>query len=86
MRMSTREGAAAYFMAAMAVLGAFAGFLLGIGIARGWFGVGGGFGKSLVFTVGSVLALSLLVTGVVWQGARPRRRATLSGGRRAGDG
>jgi hypothetical protein len=66
MRMSTREGAAAYFMAALAILGAFVGFLLGIGIARGWFGVGGGFGKSLVFTVGSVLALSLVVTGVVW--------------------
>jgi hypothetical protein len=66
MRMSTREGAAAYFMVAMAILGAFAGFLLGIGMARGWFGVSGGFGKSLVFTVGSVLVLSLLVTGVVW--------------------
>src|SRR5689334_2693173 len=66
MRMSGREGAVGYFIVAMALLGALAGFLLGIGVARGWFGVSGGFGRSLAFTVAPVLVLSLLVCGVVW--------------------
>ncbi len=38
LRMSTREGAAGFFIAGMALLGAFVGFVLGIGVARAGLG------------------------------------------------
>ncbi|MBL8267236.1 hypothetical protein [Steroidobacter sp.] len=66
MRMPNREGAVGYFAVAMTLLGAFFGLLLAIVIARGWFGITGGFGKTLALTVGPVLAVSLVVTGLVW--------------------
>lgn len=66
MRMPNREGAVGYFAVAMTLLGAFFGLLLAIAIARGWFGITGGFGKTLGLTVGPVLAVSLVVTGLVW--------------------
>lgn len=64
MRLPNREGALGFFAVAMTILGALVGLLLAVALSRGWFGIAAGFGKSLGLTVGSVLVLSLLLTGL----------------------
>ena len=65
MRLPNREGALGFFAIAMTILGALAGLLLAIALARGWLGIAAGFWQALGLTVASVLVLSLVLTGLI---------------------
>lgn len=54
---TTREGAAGYFIVGIALLGGIVCSILGLIIARGW---GPGFGKAVAFSVGGILAIGCL--------------------------
>lgn len=68
-RIPQREGAAGFFAAGMALLGAIVGLILGIVFARGamtaLFGSEPTFAKALGLTLGSLAAVSLVITALV---------------------
>ena len=66
MRVPQREGAAGFFAFGMALVGAFLGFVLGIGFARGWFVASPGFFKAFGLTLATCTAGSAVISGLVW--------------------
>jgi len=69
LRVSTREGGAAYWMVAMALLAAVIALVCGICIARGWLLSTPNFWAALGTTLGWVVAATLVITGLIWLGA-----------------
>ena len=72
-RIPQREGAAGFFAVGMALLGAILGFILGIVFARGAmstvFGSEPTFAKALGLTLGTLAAVSLVISALVWLAA-----------------
>ncbi len=69
LRVSSREGAAGYWVVMMALLAAVVALIAGIAIARGWLLAAPDFWSALGATVGSVGAITLVITGLVWLSA-----------------
>jgi hypothetical protein len=69
LRVSSREGAAAYWMVMMALLGAVLALTVGICIARGWLLAAPNFWSALGTTVGATAVVTLVITGFVWLAA-----------------
>jgi hypothetical protein len=65
LRMSSREGAAGYWVVMMALLAAIVALIIGIAIARGWLLAMPKFWSALATTVGLTAALTLVITGLV---------------------
>lgn len=64
-RIPQREGAAGFFAVGMALLGAIIGLVLGILFARGVIGSEPTFAKALGLTLGTLTAISLVITAIV---------------------
>jgi hypothetical protein len=69
MRMSSRDGAAGYWVVMMALLAAFVASIAGISIARGWLLAAPNFWSALGTTVGLTTAVTLVITGFIWLAA-----------------
>lgn len=69
LRVSTREGAAGYWVVMMAVLASVCALVLGISLARGWLLTTPNFWSALGSTVGLTAAVTLLLTGLIRLGA-----------------
>lgn len=69
LRVSTREGAAGYWVVMMALLATLCALVLGICIARGWLLAKPHFWSALGSTVGLTAAVTLVITGLIRLGA-----------------
>lgn len=66
LHVSTREGAAGYWVVMMALLGGVIALVLGISIARGWLLSAPNFWSALGTTLGITTAVTLIITGILW--------------------
>ena len=69
LRVSSREGAAGYWVVMMGLLAAILALILGISIARGWLLAAPNFWSALGATLGLTAAVTLIITGLVWLAA-----------------
>jgi hypothetical protein len=69
LRMSSREGAAGYWVVMIALLAALVAFVAGICIARGWLLATPGFWSALGATLSLTAAVTLVITSMVWVSA-----------------
>src|SRR6185503_4732860 len=69
LHVSTREGAAGYWVVMMALLGGVISLILGISIARGWLLSTPSFWSALATTIGLTAATTLVITGILWLAA-----------------
>jgi hypothetical protein len=69
LRVSSREGAAGYWVVMMALLAALIALIVGISIARGWLLATPNFWSALGTTLGITTAIALAITGLVWLAA-----------------
>lgn len=66
LHISSREGAAGYWVVMIALLAAIVSLIVGVCISRGWLLSTPNFWSALGATVGIALAGTLLVTGLIW--------------------
>jgi hypothetical protein len=66
LHVSTREGAAGYWVVMMALLGAVIALVFGISVARGWLLSSPNFLAALGTTLGVVVVVTFLITAIIW--------------------
>lgn len=69
LRLSSREGAAGYWVVMMALLAALVALIVGISVARGWLLATPTFWSALGTTLGLTAAVTLVITGLIWLAA-----------------
>jgi hypothetical protein len=63
---SSRDGAAGYWVVLMALIAALVGLILGISISRGWLLTTPNFWSAMGATLGIVTGVTLVITGLLW--------------------
>jgi hypothetical protein len=66
LNVSSRDGAAGYWVVLMALLAALVGLILGISISRGWLLTTPNFWSAIGTTLGIATGVTLVITGLIW--------------------